>query len=209
MPRTKEQRKVYEKENHERIYAKQKEYKAAHRAKIVEWQKEYHKKYYEENRDAIRAAAKEYKERTRKDPRYAAKRMLVFARFRAKRDGLPFNLTLDDIVIPDVCPVFGVPFVFGAKGNHPYSPSLDKLIPELGYVKGNIRVISYRANTLKRDASFNEIARLYRWMRKNNTNSEDVPDESNFKASNKFGLIKFPLIDSKAEMANEAEAKAR
>jgi len=46
------------------------------------------------------------------------------------------------------------------------SPSLDKLIPELGYVKGNITVMSVRANRIKNDATRQEIELLLHWMNK-------------------------------------------
>lgn len=44
------------------------------------------------------------------------------------------------------------------------SPSLDRFKPELGYVKGNIHVISTRANRIKNDATYNEIRKLFYWM---------------------------------------------
>lgn len=37
------------------------------------------------------------------------------------------------------------------------SPSLDKIIPSLGYVPGNVLVISWRANRIKCDATANEL----------------------------------------------------
>ena len=57
--------------------------------------------------------------------------------------------------IPDVCPVLGIPLDQDPKGKgerSDNSPSLDKFIPSLGYVKGNIHIISWRANHLKNDA---------------------------------------------------------
>ena len=84
---------------------------------------------------------------------------------RAKRDGIPFNLELFDIVIPEFCPVFtDVKLNRNNKRTSFDSPSLDRIIPELGYIKGNVRVISYRANTMKQDASLAEIKRLAEWL---------------------------------------------
>ena len=37
------------------------------------------------------------------------------------------------------------------------SPTLDKIIPERGYVKGNVQVISHKANSMKRNASLDEL----------------------------------------------------
>ena len=88
-------------------------------------------------------------------------RMLTRAKSRAKIGNIPFNLTLEDISIPDTCPLLGIPIkVQPKKGYHPNSPSLDKIIPEKGYIKGNVWVISNRANTLKNDATLTELKTL-------------------------------------------------
>jgi hypothetical protein len=39
----------------------------------------------------------------------------------------------------------------------PNSPSIDRIDPERGYVKGNIKIISFRANQIKSDASHQEL----------------------------------------------------
>ncbi|QYC09806.1 hypothetical protein [Brevundimonas nasdae] len=70
------------------------------------------------------------------------------ARQRAARRGLPFDLEVRDIIVPTICPALGVPLVIGEMRS-PYSPSLDRIRPALGYVRGNTRVISDRANRLK------------------------------------------------------------
>ncbi len=84
--------------------------------------------------------------------------LLASARRRSKKSGIPFNLTIEDIVIPEKCPILGFklsPCSGGIPGHS--SPSVDRIKPELGYVKGNVRVISWRANNLKRDASSTEL----------------------------------------------------
>jgi len=53
-----------------------------------------------------------------------------------------------------------IPIFKGEKKHTPNSPTLDRLVPELGYVKGNIRVISYKANAMKSDASIQEIEKF-------------------------------------------------
>lgn len=80
---------------------------------------------------------------------------------RAKEKGIPFNLELCDIVIPDVCPVFKVPFIYG---DHSWTYSLDRIKPELGYVKGNVVIISNKANMMKNTATTEDIRMLYEWM---------------------------------------------
>ena len=76
------------------------------------------------------------------------KRLWNAAKSRAKRKGREFSIELSDIVIPAVCPVLGTPMV---------GPSLDRIDSGKGYVKGNVRVISKRANTLKNNATIEEL----------------------------------------------------
>lgn len=80
-------------------------------------------------------------------------------RHRAKKLGVPFNLTENDISIPEHCPVLGIRLQrHKGRGKHAdNSPSVDRIVPELGYVAGNIRVISNRANLLKSNASVEEL----------------------------------------------------
>lgn len=87
------------------------------------------------------------------------KRMIWAARKRAKERGLPFNITEDDIVIPNVCPYLGIELTTSADkyGTRHTVCSLDRIVPELGYVKGNIEVISHQANTMKQAASKEEL----------------------------------------------------
>lgn len=91
--------------------------------------------------------------------------MLRAAKQRAKEKNRPFNLTVEDIVIPERCPVFNQPLI--KNGNRTdWSPSIDCLVPSLGYTKGNVRIISWRANRIKCDASLEEMEALLSWMRK-------------------------------------------
>lgn len=86
--------------------------------------------------------------------------LFTSAKRRAKDKCLEFDLELEDIIIPEKCPVFNVDFVFGKKSAHKYSPTIDRIDNAKGYVKGNIWVISYRANELKRNGTINEIVLL-------------------------------------------------
>ena len=88
------------------------------------------------------------------------KKMLAYAKSRAKKKGIPFNICLDDIIIPKNCPLLGIPLSLTNKTFADDSPSLDRLIPDLGYVKGNIIVVSVRANTIKNNATIDELMLL-------------------------------------------------
>lgn len=85
---------------------------------------------------------------------------------RAKKKGIPFNIEVSDIIVPKTCPVFGVPLERseGSKGATDNSPTLDKIIPELGYVKGNICVISWKANRLKSNGTLEDFLKIVSWL---------------------------------------------
>jgi hypothetical protein len=88
--------------------------------------------------------------------------MVQLAKSRAKRHGLPFNLTEDDIDIPVFCPALGIKLERGeqGRGNFDNSPSLDKIIPAKGYVRGNVVVVSMLANRLKSNATIEQLRNL-------------------------------------------------
>lgn len=75
---------------------------------------------------------------------------------RASKLGVVFSIDLQSIVVPDVCPVLGIPLVVGGQRSA-NSPSLDRIIPLKGYVPGNVRVISDKANRLKGDQSLQQL----------------------------------------------------
>jgi hypothetical protein len=96
----------------------------------------------------------------------------------SKQKGLPFNLTEDYLksIWTDNCPVFDKPFVKFDKSND-LSPALDRIIPELGYVKGNVCYISARANRIKYDATVEEIKQVLKFMEGATTISKESTPE--------------------------------
>lgn len=83
--------------------------------------------------------------------------MWCMAKTRAKRVGVPFNIAVTDIVIPERCPFLGIPLEGGIKVLSDASPTLDRKEGAKGYVKGNIRVISYKANRTKSNLTLDEM----------------------------------------------------
>lgn len=83
------------------------------------------------------------------------------ARKRALERGLPFAIPKHSITIPACCPALGLPIEFRGRRSA-CSPSLDRIVPERGYVPGNIRVISDRANRLKGKRTLQELQNLAR-----------------------------------------------
>lgn len=107
--------------------------------------------------------------------------ILSRAKARAKEKGLEFNLEVKDIIIPDKCPILGIPiitrFSINKRSGPAFnSPSLDRINNELGYIKGNIMVVSHKANTMKHTASPTELLRFAQWIL--NTFEETYEEDS-------------------------------
>lgn len=86
--------------------------------------------------------------------------LLQSAKHRAKSTGVPFDLDLDDIAIPMFCPVLGIQLQIAEGYQRNASPSLDRIRPELGYVKENVVVVSWKANRIKVDATPEELRKV-------------------------------------------------
>jgi len=90
--------------------------------------------------------------------------MLDNARARSKKAGVPCTITLNDIYLPTCCPIFGTELKVSEKHLTEDSPSLDRVKPELGYIPGNICVISYRANRIKSDLSVEALEAIVNYI---------------------------------------------
>ena len=91
-------------------------------------------------------------------------KMLKSARSRARKKDLSFDLDIGDIFIPEQCPVLLIPLHKGKGKASDNSPSLDRIIPKKGYVKGNVTVISTRANRIKSNATYKELNKVSCWL---------------------------------------------
>lgn len=101
--------------------------------------------------------------RYHKDPR---KVMVAHAKKRAAKKGVPFDILYTDIMIPHTCPLLNIPLRVNENKHSSNSPSLDRIIPELGYVKSNIMIISHKANVVKQDLSIDELELLTKNLRR-------------------------------------------
>ncbi len=88
------------------------------------------------------------------------KTLITKAKERAKKGGLEIALEESDIVIPDVCPILGIPLRRGVGGATENSPTLDRVDSTRGYTPDNVWVISYRANRIKNDSTLQELELL-------------------------------------------------
>jgi hypothetical protein len=91
--------------------------------------------------------------------------MLNNSKQRAKSVGLEHTLTIDDIVIPDYCPVLNIKLETGDRKSHENAPSIDRIDNNKGYIKGNIMIMSTRANKLKKDATIDELIMIGNFYR--------------------------------------------
>jgi len=93
-------------------------------------------------------------------------RLWESARSRAKNSKVPFSISVGDIKIPKRCPIFPSIKLVKNKGRmQDNSPSLDRRVPYKGYVKGNIAVISMRANRMKADMTEKDLQRILNWIK--------------------------------------------
>lgn len=105
------------------------------------------------------------------NPEYnSIREKLNSARKRAKDSGYPFDLSIEDLMpFPTHCEVLGIELKYIAYGNDRPDglATLDKLIPDLGYVKGNVKIISHKANRLKSDLDLETLELLKAYMLRN------------------------------------------
>ena len=133
--------------------------------KDPEEKRENSRKYYESNKEKKQEYNREYlKTNVEMSMWHSCKK-------RAKKRDLPFDLTIEDLEVPEKCPILGLELKAGNDSSREISPSLDRIVPELGYVKGNIRVISLRANRLKSDASIEELEAILKYMKEHERDS--------------------------------------
>jgi hypothetical protein len=97
-------------------------------------------------------------------------RMHNRAKQRALSTGMEFNIEVEDIVIPAVCPILGIPMKINSHsygrgyGPNNFSPSLDRIDNTKGYIKGNIQIISQLANKMKSDATIEQLQSFALWV---------------------------------------------
>ena len=115
------------------------------------------------------------------------------AKDRAAEQNLPFNVTKTYLrsIATNTCPIFGVPLEWGYSGlgfgkTKPNGAQLDRIIPELGYVVGNVAFISKRANRIKDNGTMEEHYAIADWIweqlhaQQDTTTSLSDPNYKNF-----------------------------
>jgi hypothetical protein len=118
----------------------------------------------ERKQNALRKVGREQWKIT--DPLLRAhKDAFVRKRVHAKRDGIEFDITIADIEWSTHCPVLDVELNwFATSGRAENSPSFDRIDPTKGYIPGNVRIISWRANRIKNDGTAEEHRKIAEWI---------------------------------------------
>lgn len=115
------------------------EEKVEAKEKRKEWEKSWTKEYYENNTELS---------------------LLYASRRRAKNKGLEHTITVEDIIIPTHCPYLGIELQMTNRDKGTCRsawPTLDRKDNTKGYTKDNIEVISFKANTMKNNATNEEL----------------------------------------------------
>lgn len=120
-------------------------------------------------------ASKVYIQKERKEETFNTIENILFmgAKARAYKKKLEFSIKYEDVFIPKYCPILGIKinkFLEDTSQSHESrasSPSLDRINSSQGYIKGNVAVISYRANILKGQGTAEQHRLIASWIRKN------------------------------------------
>lgn len=169
-PEVKKRKQEYEKLPEVRERRRQQDRQPARRRRDWELDQRPEAKQRQKEYDHKRNQLPEKKEAHRQQvTKYALEhpewKLVQNAKQRARKKGVPFSIEPKDIVIPDHCPILGIPIKIGAGLEQiDHAASIDEIRPGVGYVVGNVAVISKLANTIKNDGTADEHRRIAEWM---------------------------------------------
>lgn len=92
--------------------------------------------------------------------------LITTARYRAKKKGIEFSLTIDDLKMPEYCPLLGIKLERGTRKNKNAAPSIDRIDNSQGYTPENIWIISFLANCIKHTGTPEQIILVGEGLRK-------------------------------------------
>lgn len=155
--------------------------KGKHKGKIVGWSTI--NKDHRASRCLV-CEKKEFEGRYAKNP---FPQMRSNAKIRSKQDGRIFDVSTEYLksIFPkdSRCPVLGVKFDMTSKkgGVRKYSPTVDKIIPEKGYVEGNLIIVSHIVNRLKSDANYDEMEKILKYYLNNKKETKHFYNKKDYK----------------------------
>lgn len=138
--------------------------------KFKETETARYRRHYAKHRDEIIEKKRAYYATHSDVPRNyylknVTKMLWKSAKKRATGKGIDFEITVEDIPkIPDICPALGIPIIIAKGRPNNNSPTMDRIDNTKGYVKDNIEIISWRANTLKKDGNLTEFEGIVKYL---------------------------------------------
>ncbi len=174
-PLSSEQRKERTEYLYDLMYPKRHVFKSSGKPRLTEAEakaraRQYRQERYRKEKKARGELVRGYTKRGLAQSQTPWYKLWIGAKSRAKQKGVPFSIDQEDVreLVIDllVCPVLGTELNWCSDKLEDNSPTLDRIVPEFGYVKGNIAVISNKANRIKTDASAEELGKVYSWLKK-------------------------------------------
>ena len=149
-------------------------YYERNREKVLEFMRKYNIEHSEERlewRNNHKRKIKILSQSWQKNARVTTPWICLFrgAKQRAKKKNIQFNLTkeyLESIWPKDgKCPISGIILDLYSNKHNVNSPTIDRIIPEIGYLPGNVAIISRQMNTIKQNITDpNVFRKLADWL---------------------------------------------
>lgn len=97
---------------------------------------------------------------------YEKARDIFYTRRQQVKDlEIAWTIGPHDLEWPETCPLLGIPLNYTkGQGRTDNSPSIDRIVPHLGYIPGNVIVISWRANRIKNNGNSKELRAISDWL---------------------------------------------
>jgi len=165
--------KDYRIKNKDKILERVKNYRESNKEKVKETVKKCYEQHKEQYQDAAlkryyenggKEKQKQYRQRPEVKERTIKNSIFYSAKKRAEKKNIDFDIEIEDITIPIMCPVLNIPLKSANNRMNDNSPTLDRIDNSKGYVKGNIQIISWRANSLKSNGTKEEFQQIIKYL---------------------------------------------
>lgn len=121
-------------------------------------------KWKKRNPEAARISDKQ--RRTRYIEKNPLRNLLKNVKSRAKKEGVEFSINEEHLIWPEFCPVLGLKLIRNSKkGWSDDTHSIDRVDNSKGYIPGNVRIVSWKANDIKGHASIEELEAVVKYMK--------------------------------------------